>query len=421
LETVKLGTILEMTKGKKPVHQSIECKTGYVPYVDIKAFETGIIDSYTDGEKCTLCDEGDILIVCDGSRSGLVGRAIKGAVGSTLAKVTAKGLTPEYLFYFLQGLYILLNTRKKGTGTPHVNPEILENAELVIPNTEQQKLVVGKIDELLSDLNASIEELQTAKAQLKIYRQSVLKHAFEGRLTAKWRSEHKLSILDDFNSIYISDAVFKDTSGDENIPTLNIPKEWMMVRLGHIFLVDIGATPSRRIASYWNGNINWVSSGEVKFRNISSTEEKITEDGVENSSTNVQPIGTVLLAMIGEGKTRGQAAVLRVNAAHNQNTAAILVSKTPCSPYYIYYYLMMNYEYTRRVGSGNNQKALNKERVRAIQIPFTSFDEQKQIVMEIESRLSVCEDIEKNVNHTLQQADALRQSILKKAFKGKLV
>ena len=73
----------------------------------------------------------------------------------------------------------------------------------------------------------------------------------------------------------------------------------------------------------------------------------------------------------------------------------------------------MNYENTRRVGSGNNQKALNKERVRAIRFPFTSFKEQHMIIEAIESRLSVCDSIEQTVDTALQQAEAMRQSILK--------
>ena len=124
--------------------------------------------------------------------------------------------------------------------------------------------------------------------------------------------------------------------------------------------------------------------------------------------------------MIGEGKTRGQAAILEIPAAHNQNTAAILVSATPCDSKYIYYFLQMNYENTRRVGSGNNQKALNKERVRALRFPFTSFAEQRVIVEEIESRMSVCDSIEQTVDAALQQAEAMRQSILKDAFEGRL-
>lgn len=226
--------------------------------------------------------------------------------------------------------------------------------------------------------------------------------------------------VQDFHKIKITDAVFKDTSGDENEITLNLPNSWLKVRLGDVFQVEVGATPSRQKPEYWSGDINWVSSGEVHFNIISCTEECITEEGLNHSSTNIHPIGTIMLAMIGEGKTRGQAAILNTKAAHNQNTAAILVSKTPCHPKYIYYFLQLNYENTRRVGSGNNQKALNKERVRALRFPFTSFVEQALIVQEIESRLSVCDDIRKTVDIALRQAKAMRQSILRQAFEGEL-
>ena len=122
---IELGSILHIEKGKKPKRQQTEMAEGLLPYVDIKAFEKGIIDNYASPEKCLLCEDGDLLIVCDGSRSGLTGRAVKGVVGSTLSKIYADGLTTEYLQYFIQSKYVLLNTRKKGTGTPHLNAEIL--------------------------------------------------------------------------------------------------------------------------------------------------------------------------------------------------------------------------------------------------------------------------------------------------------
>ena len=421
MSLIEFGTIMNLTKGKKPKNQFGEYKAGLMPYVDIKAFETGKIESYTDGEKCLPCKEGDILIVCDGSRSGLVGKALNGYVGSTLAKVSAEGLTQDYLYYFLQGQYALLNTKKKGTGTPHLNPELLRKQLIYVPPIEMQQRIVFRIEELFSELDKGVETLQTIKQQLAVYRQAVLKEAFEGKLTSSWRAENTLSNPQyDFDKIRRPNEIFKDTSGDENEIALNLPPTWLKARLGEIFEVQVGATPSRRVPEYWNGNINWVSSGEVRFNTIFRTNEKITPEGLAHASTNLQPIGTVMLAMIGEGKTRGQAAILNTEAARNQNTAAILVSQTPCSPKYVYYFLQMNYDNTRRVGSGNNQKALNKERVRAIRFPFTSFDEQQKIVEEIESRLSVCDSIEQTVDTALAQAEAMRQSILKKAFEGEL-
>ena len=419
MQLIEFGTIMNLVKGKKPKNQATEHKDGFMPYVDIKAFETGNVENYTDGEKCLPCSEGDILIVCDGSRSGLVGKALNGYVGSTLAKISADGLIQNYLFYFLQGKYALLNTKKKGTGTPHLNPELLKKQKIYVPSLEEQHCIVSRIEELFSELDKGVETLQTIKQQLAVYRQAVLKEAFEGKLTSEWRAKHTSSNPNsDFNSIKRPNENFKDISGDENEISLLLPSTWIKARLGEVFEVQVGATPSRRVPEYWNGDINWVSSGEVHFNNICGTNEKITSDGLDHASTNVHPAGTVMLAMIGEGKTRGQAAILNTEAAHNQNTAAILVSDTPCSSRFIFYFLQMNYDHTRRVGSGNNQKALNKERVRALRFPFTSFSEQRQIVAEIESRLSVCDSIEQTVDTALSQAEAMRQSILKKAFEG---
>lgn len=346
-------------------------------------------------------------------------------IGRGLTAIRPKpGTSYKYILYFFKLIEKKLTASGTGTTFKAITQDQVKKIEVPLPSLQEQERIVAKIEELFSELDKGVEVLQKTKAQLKVYRQAVLKDAFEGRLTSKWRHSNEFKIetvLRDYNSICIRNAKYKDASGDETQFMLDIPLEWQIVRMGDLFSVQVGSTPSRRIDEYWNGNLHWVSSGEVTFNNITSTRELITQIGLDNSSTNLQPEGTVLLAMIGEGKTRGQAAILRIPAAHNQNTAAILVSQTPCSPQYIYYYLMLNYQYTRRIGSGNNQKALNKERVRAINIPFTSFEEQTIIAYEIEKQMSICDKIEQIVDESLIKAESLRQSILKKAFEGKLV
>jgi iron only hydrogenase large subunit-like protein len=128
-----------------------------------------------------------------------------------------------------------------------------------------------------------------------------------------------------------------------------------------------------------------------------------------------------MLAMIGEGKTRGQAAILEIEACHNQNTAALRVNQNCLSSKLLYNFFYYTYQETRRIGSGNNQKALNKNRISNMLMPLMSFEEQKEIVQEIESRLSVCDKIEETIETSLVKSEALRQSILKKSFEGKLL
>lgn len=187
------------------------------------------------------------------------------------------------------------------------------------------------------------------------------------------------------------------------------------------FGVFVGATPSRARPDYWNGDIPWVSSGEVAFCRITATRERITQAGLENTSTVVHPAGTVLLGMIGEGKTRGQAAILCIPACHNQNSVAIRVCEAGVPSAYVYGYLQSVYEQTRRLSSGGNQLALNGDRVRAMLFPMPPLTEQQRIVAESERRLSVIDELEAAVDADLKRADRLRQAILKRAFEGKLV
>lgn len=378
--------------------------------------QVGWIDSFlTDGEYILLGEDGAPFLNPYAEKAYIIyGKTWVNNHAHILRSKTNNEFLCYYLNYFNYKNYVSGTTRLKLTQA--------QMRKIPIPNipSDEQFRMVARIEELFSELDKAVGTLKTTKEQLEVYRQAVLKAAFEGKYTKWWRKNHNVSANEEYCELRKENQVFKDTSGDENELSLNIPDEWMKVRLGEIFDVEVGATPSRQHAEYWNGSIPWVSSGEVRFTTINKTREMITDIGLKNASTNLQPIGTVLLAMIGEGKTRGQSAILNIPAAHNQNTAAILVSKTLCQPKYIYYFLQLNYENTRRVGSGNNQKALNKERVRAIRVPFAPIAEQSIIVKEIEKRLSICENIEQTVNTALAQADAMRQSILKQTFEEKI-
>ena len=103
-------------------------------------------------------------------------------------------------------------------------------------------------------------------------------------------------------------------------------REWIKCTIGAIGRVSNGSTPSRKCPNYWDGNIFWVSSGEVSNNVITNTKERITQEGYENSSVKLLPVGTVLIAMIGEGKTRGQSAILDIEATTNQNIAAVIIN-----------------------------------------------------------------------------------------------
>ena len=413
---------------------------------------------------------GDVLITCAGPR---VRCGVACLVERTRPKLMMSGkmyrfkphpevMYPKYLAYMLQTpeAQLEIDRMKTGINDSGLNLTHSRFAALkvaVAPLNEQHRIVV-KIEELLSELDKGIESLKTAEAQLKVYRQAVLRHAFEGKLTAQWREENKdklekpeqlvARIKQEREARYVQQfrdwkaAVKKWEEGGsldrkpsrprppsfpepfsdiEKMAFPEISEVWRWAKVGELFSVYVGATPSRKNRNYWNGEINWITSGEVRFAPINKTNETVTLEGLANASTEIHPIGTVMLAMIGEGKTRGQAAVTQVEACHNQNAAAIRVSESEIPPEYVYYYLLYRYEDTRRVGSGNNQKALNKERVSNLPIPLPVLDEQAVVVKELKKLLSVIQQLDGEIGSQLASVSSLRQSILTKAFNGRLV
>lgn len=326
--------------------------------------------------------------------------------------------TRFYYYYFQQDRMAQLQSTFVGGGIKNSSKKKI--GKLLVPQLPlaEQERIVARLENILSNVQAAERELEQAENRLIEFELSVFIQAYEGKLTEAWRKRHStVNAYNDFLKIKKEQYSF---ANETNEIKLEIPACWVICHIGEIFDVELGATPRRTCPEYWGGTINWVSSGEVKFKDIVETEEKITEQGLANTSTNIQEPGTVMLAMIGEGKTRGQAALLKTQAAHNQNTAAILVSKTPCMPEFIYYFLKLNYENTRKIGSGNNQKALNKERVRSLKLPFASFDEQKEIVRQIKKQSDTIAQIKNQLITMRVYLAALRQGILREAFSGNL-
>jgi type I restriction enzyme S subunit len=295
-----------------------------------------------------------------------------------------------------------------------------------LPELDEQRRIVAEIEKQFSRLDEAGANLKRVKANLRRYVAATLRAAFTGQLVpkeAELAREHGRSfepgseLLGRLNSTRDS----RKTKAAELPPTsLGGPviEGWAWTTLGKCFKVSVGATPSRKEPAYWGGSVPWVSSGEVQFARISQTNESITEAGLANSSTQINPAGSVLLGMIGQGRTRGQAAILDIAAANNQNCAAIWVSRTPVPPEFVYYWLVSRYEQTRGEGSGNNQQALNKSLVEAIPLPLPPLVEQHRIVAEVDRRLSLIREIEAQVSANLARAHVSRHAMLTRSFGG---
>ena len=157
-----------------------------------------------------------------------------------------------------------------------------------------------------------------------------------------------------------------------------LPEGWKRVPVGEIAQITSGGTPDRAQPSFWGGDIPWVTTGEIQFNTITDTAEKITAAGLKNSAAKIFPAGTLLMAMYGQGKTRGQVAKLGISATTNQACAAILL-KNGHDPEFYFQTLASQYEEIRELGNTGTQKNLNGGLIKEIVVPFPSLPEQQRI------------------------------------------
>lgn len=378
MNTTTLNDIITIKKGKKPKTQSEHQQQGFMPYVDIAAFETGRIKMYTDGEKCLPCNNGDLLIVCDGSRSGLIGKAIKGYVGSTLARIDVdETVSKDYLYYFIQGKYSLLNTNVKGTGTPHVNQELLKSFEIPVPPLPEQERIVARIEELFSELDKAVETLKKTKEQLAVYRQAVLKEAFDS--INNFDKDNVQSICD--NIVDCPHSTPKWTQkGKICLRTSNFKR-------GYLDLTEI----------------NYVSEETYNIR---------------NARLIPQP-GDVLYSR--EGAILGIACIIPENLCVCLGQRMMLLRpNTRVVNKFLMYYLNSPRvtAYVASITGGSASPHVNVGDIKNFKLPVPPISEQIKLIEKLESRLSVCDSVEKTIDTALQEAEAMRQSILKKAFEG---
>ena len=394
-EVKKLGEVCSYSKGKKPKilndAKSNECS---VPYINIKAFDKGVIAEFTDGIKCNLCDDNDLLMVWDGARCGLIGKAKKGAVGSTLMKILPnENIHKEYLYHFISSKFWTLNTKPKGVGIPHIEPTLLWNFELVVPSLPEQQAIVAKIEELLSELDNGKQQLQTALQQLKVYRQSLLKWAFEGKLTHTNVKEGELP--DGWQWVKLKEVTSDISDGDHQAP----PK----AETGVAFITI--------------SNVNKLTS-KIDFTDTF----KVNADYFNNLKMNRKPKkGDVLYTVTG---SFGIPILIDYEKDFCFQRHIGLVRPLPETNQKWVYYLLQSpqvFSQAKETATGTAQKTVALGSLRNFNIPFCSIEEQQLIVDELESKLTLCDNVEETIKLSLQQAETLRQSILKKAFEGKLV
>ena len=363
----------------------------------------------------------------------------------------------KFIWYSLMNSEAYLLKNSTGTTFQQVSSPTLKKLPIVYPaSKETQQAIVNKIESLFDEIDEGIGRLKTAAQQIQQYRQSLLKNAFNGELTKEWRSKHADTLpsenellaqiqttREQHHAQQLADWQTAVSQWEQNgkegkkpskpkAPTqavkfednfAGLPSGWGAIKINQVAEIFTGATPLKSNANYYeNGSIPWVTSGSLNNEFVDSADSFVTDLALKETNLKLLPKHTLLVAMYGEGKTRGKCSELLIEATTNQAIAGIVLNeKYPISRKFLKFYMFKNYADIRRQSSGGVQPNLNLSLVGNIIFPLPCLAEQTQIVAILETKLTACDQLAAELAKQLKQAELLKQAVLKAAFSGNLL
>ena len=312
---------------------------------------------------------------------------------------------------------------RRGTTRTRISRKNLARIPFPIPSLAEQQRIVARVEALLTQVNAARDRLNRVPLIMKRFRQTVLAAACSGRLTEGWREENPKDFSDQINQKILQKMdkkkILHNFEWEENF---SLPSDWILTFIEIVAKVDTGTTPSRKNPDYWDkGSIPWVTSGELYDPFVVNTKEKISEIALKETRLKILPKGTLLIALYGQGITRGKSSELLIEATTNQacGTINIFDEFSPIKPY-LKLYLQKNYDDIRKLSTGGVQPNLNLSKIKSMPIPLPPLTEQHEIVRRVGALFERADAIDREVAAAGRRCERLTQAVLGKAFTGKL-
>ncbi|MHA1910933.1 MAG: restriction endonuclease subunit S [Candidatus Kariarchaeaceae archaeon] len=358
----------------------------------------------------------------------------KFALGTILVAVIPKDenvLNAQFLHLYLSRLKdSILVPLMTGAANVTLTVTKLKTVKVPLPPIEEQLRIVSLFNRMDNEQAELINEISNQQTLLKKLRQSILQEAIEGKLTTSWQEqntdvESTSVLLEKIKAEKEKLIKEKKIKKQKPLPLINedeipfdIPDSWEWCRLDDISLVGTGATPLTSNTDYYkDGDINWITSSATGSDYVFEAEKKITNKAVSETNCNINPIGTLVIAMYGQGKTRGQITELMIDAATNQACATInTYLEEKALTQFIKKYFNMIYLEIRKLAAGGSQPNLNMLKIRKTVIPLPPLEEQQEIVKKTENFFKICDELETQINSSKVNSEMLMQAVLKEAF-----
>lgn len=447
---VKISDIADLVRGVsyKKGEASGEPRDGYVPVLrannidQVLNFDSLVYVPANRVKNNQRIKTYDIVLAMSSGSKNLVGKAAQavqdfdGGFGAFCGLVRLTPLVErEFVGYFFQGpdYRHYLSSVSSGVNINNLRRDHVESMLAPLPPLPEQQRIVAKIEELFTQLDAGVAALQQAKAQLQRYRQSVLKHAFEGHLTAAWREAHR-NELEPASALLDRIRAEREQQEGKKVklpPPLDtselpeLPEGWAWTRLGECAVhITKGESPGWQGFEYTDDGVPFIRSESVLWGNVDleSVVRIPSEFHEKLSRSQLRPLD-VLFNLVGASIGRCGIVPATVSEANINQAVALIRLNEVLSPQY-FMHLLLSPSIQASIQGSKVETArpnVSLTDLRELVIPICGIDEQKRIVDEMDRRLSVVDSVQQAVDQGLQQAERLRQSILKRAFEGKLV
>lgn len=391
-QILKLRYVTTIKKGKAPLELfDKQCDIASTPYLtmDYLRGNTQNINWVDPSNNVQIASNQEVLLLWDGSNAGEVIMGVPGVVSSTMALLYNTLLHQKYFFYVCKSFEVEIRSQTIGMGIPHVNNDHLKSLLIPFPPQEMQITIASFLDHETAKIDALVAEKQKLIELLKEKRQAVISHAVTKGLD--------------------SNAPMKN-SGIEWLGL--IPEHWQIVSLRHVSKRYSGGTPDKQNLSYWeNGTIPWLNSGAVNQVQISEPSELITEEAYKNSSAKWIPKDALVIALAGQGKTKGMVAQLKISATCNQSMAAIIPHSNMNSRF-LFWYLHSNYANIRNLASGEDRDGLNLNVLGTIRCPVFALKEQIAIAVYLDQETVKIDELIIEVTRTIELLQEKRFALM---------
>jgi hypothetical protein len=302
------------------------------------------------------------------------------------------------------------------------------NLAISISTIKEELRKIAEREETFSEkwslVSQHFEEMVLNVANIRKLRQAILNFAVMGKIVEQDPEDEPAFVL--LKKIGAKKEKIVENSSakkETRLPILEedtpyeLPKGWTWARLGDYFYLQTGATPSTKVRQYWGGDIKWLKSGDVNMGEIYDCEGRITEEGLNNSNCKILFPDSILIALNGQGKTRGTVAMLRTEAACNQSLVSMRsYDKGLLVPEYLYYFLKANYMRIREITGHKQRHGLNMKIIGNILVAIPPSREQVRIVERVKQLMSLCEELEQRVRGYQANSEILMEAVFKEAF-----